>query len=72
MNIGISENHPSSFRKYLKERFVNLVSLKEFIYVNGETDAYEECIRLGKLISKHHIDIAFVGIGETAIYSLTD
>ena len=43
------------------------MSLKEFIYVNGETDAYEECIRLGKLISKHHIDIAFVGIGETAI-----
>src|SRR5665648_961945 len=36
--IGISENHPASFRKYLKERFVDLISLKEFNYVNGETD----------------------------------
>jgi len=36
--IGISALHPASFRKYLKERFVDLVSPKEFIYVNGNID----------------------------------
>ena len=61
--VGLPESHPASFRKFLKERFVDLVSPKEFIYVNGESDPYEECIRLGKLISQHPMDIAFVGIG---------
>jgi len=35
--IGISEKHPASFRKYLKERFVDKISLREFHYVDGET-----------------------------------
>jgi len=70
--IGISEMHPASFRKYLKERFVDIVSPKEFIYVNGNTEPYEECIRLGKLISKHPIDVAFVGIGENSHLAFND
>jgi glucosamine-6-phosphate deaminase len=70
--IGISELHPASFRKYLKERFVDIVSPKEFNYVNGNTDPFEECIRLGKLISKHPIDVAFVGIGENSHLAFND
>jgi glucosamine-6-phosphate deaminase len=70
--IGISELHPASFRKYLKERFVDIVSPLEFIYVNGETDPYEECIHLGKLIDKHPIDVAFVGIGENSHLAFND
>lgn len=70
--IGISELHPASFRKYLKERFVDIVSPKEFNYVNGNTDPYEECIRLGKLIGKHPIDVAFVGIGENSHLAFND
>jgi glucosamine-6-phosphate deaminase len=70
--IGISELHPASFRKYLKERFVDIVSPKEFNYVNGNSDPYEECIRLGKLISKHPVDVAFVGIGENSHLAFND
>jgi len=70
--IGLSKEHPASFRKYLKERFVNLVSPKEFIYVNGNADPYKECIRLGKLISKHPIDVGFVGIGENSHLAFND
>ena len=70
--IGISEMHPASFRKYLQERFVDIVSPKEFVYVNSDKDPYEECIRLGKLISKHPIDVAFVGIGENSHLAFND
>ncbi len=70
--IGLSETHPASFRKYLKERFVDIVSPREFIYVNGNNDPYEECTRLGKLISKHPIDVAFVGIGENSHLAFND
>lgn len=70
--IGISETHPASFRKYLKERFVDLVSLEKFIYVNGETDPDQECIRLKEIISKYPIDVAFVGIGENSHLAFND
>jgi glucosamine-6-phosphate deaminase len=70
--IGISEAHPASFRKYLKERFVDLVAPREFIYVNGNTDPDEECIRLGELISQYPIDVAFVGIGENGHLAFND
>jgi glucosamine-6-phosphate deaminase len=70
--IGVSDTHPASFRKYLKERFVDLVSPKEFVYVNGDFDPYQECVRLGKLISNHPIDVAFVGIGENSHLAFND
>ena len=70
--IGLSEAHPASFRKYLKERFVDIVSPMEFNYINSNTDAYEECVRLGKLIRKHPVDVAFVGIGENSHLAFND
>ena len=70
--IGISDKHPASFRKYLKERLVDKVSLKKFNYVNGEDDPVRECARLGELISKQPIDVAFIGIGENAHLAFND
>ena len=69
--IGIEESHPASFRKYLKERFVSLVPLKKFHYVNA-SEAENECKRLGKIISRHQIDVAFVGIGENGHLAFND
>jgi glucosamine-6-phosphate deaminase len=69
--IGIDETHPASFRKYLKERFVSLVPLKKFHYVNA-TDAENECKRLGEIISRHPVDVAFVGIGENGHLAFND
>ncbi len=70
--IGITETHPASFRKYLKDRFVDIVSPKDFIYINGDVDPEAECLRLGSLISKHSVDVAFVGIGENGHLAFND
>ncbi len=70
--IGQSETHPASFRNYLKVRFVDLVEPKEFHYINGENNTIEECQRLHDLITKHPIDVAFVGIGENAHLAFND
>ena len=57
--IGLPETAPASFRKYLKERFLNLVSpLKASYLVNGETDPEGECKRLNQIITDHPIDVA--------------
>ena len=70
--IGLPMTHPASFRKYLKERFVDLISLREFIYIDGEANTKTECERLGKLISEQDIDVAFVGIGENGHLAFND
>ncbi|MEZ5043436.1 MAG: glucosamine-6-phosphate deaminase [Saprospiraceae bacterium] len=70
--IGLPASHPASFRKYLKERFVDKVSLKAFVPVDGERDPTEECARLGQLISQSPIDVAFIGIGENAHLAFND
>lgn len=70
--IGIPDTHPASFRKYLKERFADLVSPAAFYAIDGEKDPVGECARLGALIATHEIDVAFVGIGENAHLAFND
>ena len=70
--IELPENHPASFRKYLKERFVDKINLSQFTYINGENDVEEECSRLNQLIAAAPIDVAFVGIGENGHLAFND
>jgi len=70
--IGLPESHPASFRKYLKERFARQVPLRAFHYLNGEGDARAECRRVGEIIKRHPIDVAFVGIGENGHIAFND
>jgi len=72
--IGLSIEHPASFRKYIKDRFVEKLSssLKAFHYLNGEIDPHLECDRVGGIISQASIDVAFVGIGENGHLAFND
>lgn len=72
--IGLDESHPASFRKYLRERFVNKVgSLRGVHFINPDPDNPErECDRLGDIIEGHSIDAAFVGIGENGHLAFND
>ena len=71
--IELPVTHPASFRKYLQERFISKVSsLKATCLINGTTDPEEECKRLGRLITTHTVDVAFVGIGENGHLAFND
>lgn len=72
--IGLGPDHPASFRKYLRERFVDRVGqLKAVHFVNGDAmDPTAECRRLGDLIRAHPIDVACVGIGENGHLAFND
>ncbi|WP_262900040.1 glucosamine-6-phosphate deaminase [Aquirufa aurantiipilula] len=71
--IGLKDSHPASFRKYLKERFIQLVpALKSVNLINGEEDALAECQRLNSIILQHPIDVALVGIGENGHLAFND
>ena len=71
--IGLPESSPASFRRYLKERFIQVVSpLKNVYLINGETDPLEECRRLGEIIKDISIDLALIGIGENSHIGFND
>lgn len=71
--IGVSETHPASFRKYLKERLTSKVKFKASHFLDGDAgDAAAVCRRVGKLLSAVTIDAAFVGIGENGHLAFND
>jgi glucosamine-6-phosphate deaminase len=72
--VGLTEEHPASFRRYLFERFVSRVGkLAAFHAVRGDApDPAAECRRLGELIRRHPIDVAFIGIGENGHLAFND
>ena len=71
--IGLSADHSASFRKYLKERIVDIVQPSKVHFIKGDaTDPIMECKRLNKLISKKEIDVAFIGIGQNGHIAFND
>lgn len=72
--VGLSIEHPASFRKYLKERFEDRLPgpVRAFHYLNGEEGAEAECERVGALIAEAPIEVAFVGIGENGHLAFND
>jgi glucosamine-6-phosphate deaminase len=72
--IGLSCTHRASFRKYLREQFVQRApKLAAAHYVQGDAaDPAAECRRLGALISAVTIDVALVGIGENGHLAFND
>lgn len=70
---GISENHPASFRRYLRERLVDRVQPGEVHFIRGEApDPQAECRRISDLIRQGPIDVAFIGIGENGHLAFND
>lgn len=72
--VGLPVTHGASFRRYLKERFVDRVGpVKDFIYIAGDVpDVAQEVARVSDIISRHVIDVAFVGIGENGHLAFND
>lgn len=71
--IGLSDQHPASFRRYLRERFVRKVPVAEFHFLSGDaTDLAAECDRAGNLLIEAPIDLAMVGIGENGHLAFND
>jgi glucosamine-6-phosphate deaminase len=63
--LGISAEHPASFRDYLRKRVEKLVKPKEFHYIKGDTlEPLMECDRYTKLLQAQPIDLCCLGVGE--------
>ena len=70
--VGLPITHGASFRKYLQERFVDQVNLKEAVFVNGEGNVEENIAYITKRIKEAPIDVGAIGIGENAHIAFND
>ncbi len=72
--VGMSVDHPASFRRYLSERFVSRVpSLAATCFVEGDAaDIEAECDRLAACIGQAPVDVACIGIGENGHIAFND
>ncbi len=70
---GISDRHPASFRKYLKDRILNNVSPKKIYFLNGDAENIEQEMEgYSAELKKHPIDVACIGIGENGHIAFND
>lgn len=70
---GIGPEHPASFRRYLKERFVDRVHPRVFHGVRGDADDLEaECRRYAGVLSRAPVDLCVCGIGENGHLAFND
>jgi glucosamine-6-phosphate deaminase len=70
--IGVSADHPASFRRYLLERLIRPTGLTTMHLLDGEADPAQVCREAGAAIQAAPIDVAFVGIGENGHLAFND
>lgn len=71
--VGLSESHPASFRRYLRERFLApLGNRPSFVPVDGEGDPQAAAKALGERIAGRRICVCFAGIGENCHLAFND
>lgn len=71
--IGLTDSHPASFRKFLKDRIADIVKPGKVFYLNGNSsDIRSEIERYSKLLKGHPSDVACIGIGENGHIAFND
>lgn len=63
--VGIDDDHTASFRRWMRERVVGLLGVRDMNYIDGDApDAAVECDRYEALLKAAPIDLTCMGIGE--------
>ena len=70
--IGLREDHPASFRRYLRERLIQPSGIVRVHLIDGLGDPQAVCDELGRELTAHPADVAFVGIGENGHLAFND
>ncbi len=71
--IGLPEEHPASFRRWLKTRLVDVVHPgKAHLLCGTASNLEQECERYAALLHAGPIDICFLGFGENGHIAFND
>ena len=72
--VGLPADHPASFRRFLRERFIDRLPARPAAFhgIDGTAPAAAECRRLASLVPAAAFDLALIGIGENAHVAFND
>ena len=70
--VGISEEHPASFKRYLLDRFVNIVKPQKYHLIEGQKAPEETIAELTALLNEKPVDVGLIGIGENGHIAFND
>ncbi len=71
--VGMSDQHPASFRGWLKTHLVDIVQPGKVNYLRGDApDIAQECERYTGLLHAAPVDICFIGFGENGHIAFND
>lgn len=70
---GMSDQHPASFRKYLRERILEEVKPAKTWLLEGDAPDIEKVLQnYEDLLKSHPVDVACIGIGENGHIAFND
>ena len=71
--IGIEEDHPASFRCFLKKAIFDKKPFASVNLINGSTEnPEEEAARYEQLLKEHPLDVCILGVGENGHIAFND
>jgi len=70
--IGLSESHPASFARYIRERILNPTGIERYLLLDGTGDPDAVLANANARITEAPVDLAFVGIGENGHLAFND
>src|SRR6185437_5607869 len=70
--VGISDQAPASFCKYLRERLIDKVGIKKYHLLDGTKPMADVIRQVTEEIRKAPIDVAFAGVGENGHLAFND
>jgi glucosamine-6-phosphate deaminase len=71
--LGLSGEHPASFRRYMRERVEQRVKPRVFHYLEGDAEQpIAECERYTKLLRAQPVDLCCLGVGENGHIAFND
>lgn len=71
--VGMSVDHPASFRRYMLERLANKVPMMEFLGIEGDAlDPEKECRAYAQKLRSAQPQLCCLGIGENGHLAFND
>jgi glucosamine-6-phosphate deaminase len=71
--LGLSDQHPASFRRYMREHLTSKVKMRQFYGVDGTAADTEKTIReYAELLRQHNPQLCLLGIGENGHLAFND
>ena len=71
--LGLDQNHPASFRNYLRRNIIDVVKPHLFYPLDADREDLDQMIKeYAGLLRRHPVDVACIGIGENGHLAFND